>query len=703
MKKIKFILGIHNHQPVGNFDFVIEEAYQNSYRPFLDVLDDHPGIRLSLHTSGCLIEWLETHHPDYLDRVGVFVDKGQIELLSAGFYEPILAVIPDRDKVAQIKKMNSYLEDRFHFKPRGLWLTERVWEPHLARLIKAADIEYLTVDDFHFLAAGKKRDELNGYYLTDDQGEAVGVFPIQQPLRYAMPFQEPEATIEILRKAADESEERVLVMADDGEKFGVWPGTHERCYGKTRWLDRLFTVLEENQDWITTTTFGDYYDHHASRGRVYLPTVSYFEMSEWTLPSVQGELFADLIHKEKSNGNWENIQPFLRGGTWRNFQSLYDESNWMVKRNIALSNRLNEARQTGLYSAKDLDAVETEIWRSQCNCAYWHGVFGGLYLPHLRHAIFQSLILADRKLSALGINGQTAGTDWDQDGAKEFSLGNDQLQIYSGELGGAIRELDLIQPCFNLSNTMRRYAESYHRQLNYASVNPQEGGSIHDRVVAKEPDLDQLLIVDDRPRAMFQDRFLSEAVTAEALSKSDMEQGVFLHTFFKGTSDGETIRFQAKGKAFGQSIELTKSLRLDGSTLTFETTITHRGDADIHGVYGSEFNLGLLGGHSPDRFYEENGENTGNLMDATLDDDSINTLGVVDEWDGFRITFGFPENTSCWRYPVFSVNMSESGFEKVYQGSAVIPHWPLNLKPGDSTTIAFQLKADTWKTVPQSK
>jgi len=242
MKKIQFILGIHNHQPVGNFDSVIEDAYQKSYKPFLDVFDDHPSLKLSLHLSGCLIEWLEDHHPDYLDRIQTYVAAQRMEILSAGFYEPILAVIPDRDKVAQIRKLNSYIEERFRTTPRGLWLTERVWEPHLAKILKYVGMNYLTVDDYHFLASGKQRDELSGYYLTDDQGEAVGVFPIQQPLRYAMPFQDPEVSLEILREAADESGQAVMVMADDGEKFGVWPGTHERCYGREQWLDRMFSA-----------------------------------------------------------------------------------------------------------------------------------------------------------------------------------------------------------------------------------------------------------------------------------------------------------------------------------------------------------------------------------------------------------------------------------------------------------------------------
>ena len=33
-KSIRFVLTLHNHQPIGNFDHVFEEAYQDSYLPF---------------------------------------------------------------------------------------------------------------------------------------------------------------------------------------------------------------------------------------------------------------------------------------------------------------------------------------------------------------------------------------------------------------------------------------------------------------------------------------------------------------------------------------------------------------------------------------------------------------------------------------------------------------------------------------------
>ena len=108
MKKVQFIFGIHNHQPVGNFDNVFHDACDSSYLPFLQVLEKFPDISMAFHFSGSLIEWLEGHRPDVLALFKKLVDRGNIEILGSGFYEPILAMIPEADQVGQIKKMNDW-------------------------------------------------------------------------------------------------------------------------------------------------------------------------------------------------------------------------------------------------------------------------------------------------------------------------------------------------------------------------------------------------------------------------------------------------------------------------------------------------------------------------------------------------------------------------------------------------------------------
>ena len=154
MSQVRLILALHNHQPVGNFDGVFEDAYRTSYRPFLDVLENYPEIPFVLHTSGPLLEWLVEQHPEYIARVRALVEAGRVEILGGGFFEPILTMIPHRDRVGQIRAFSSYLQELFRARVRGMWVPERVWEQHLVSAIVEAGIEYTVLDDFHFERAG---------------------------------------------------------------------------------------------------------------------------------------------------------------------------------------------------------------------------------------------------------------------------------------------------------------------------------------------------------------------------------------------------------------------------------------------------------------------------------------------------------------------------------------------------------------------
>ena len=99
---VRFVFVIHDHQPIGNFDGVFEQAWKDAYQPLLELLERHPGIRVAIHTSGALAEWLDDHHPEYLDRLARLADERQIEIVGGAFYEPVLAMLPPRDRVSQI-------------------------------------------------------------------------------------------------------------------------------------------------------------------------------------------------------------------------------------------------------------------------------------------------------------------------------------------------------------------------------------------------------------------------------------------------------------------------------------------------------------------------------------------------------------------------------------------------------------------------
>ncbi|MDR7419986.1 MAG: hypothetical protein QN178_13870, partial [Armatimonadota bacterium] len=255
MTRLILSLALHNHQPVGNFDAVFEQAYQRAYAPMVDALERHPGVRVALHYSGPLIDWLKDAHPDLLTRVRALVSRGQVEIMTGGYYEPILPVIPDRDKRGQILKMTQAVRDLFGYEATGLWLAERVWEPHLVRPIAQAGIDYVIIDDTHFEAVGFDRErELFGYFVSEEQGDTVRVFPTLSYLRYAIPWDSVPNLIAWCRQQAEAPQSgpapKLALMGDDGEKFGVWPGNYDYIWGSGQYMETLCAALEANADWL---------------------------------------------------------------------------------------------------------------------------------------------------------------------------------------------------------------------------------------------------------------------------------------------------------------------------------------------------------------------------------------------------------------------------------------------------------------------
>ncbi len=338
---LRLVIVLHNHQPIGNFDGVFECAYQDSYRAFLDVFEQYPGIPIALHTSGSLMEWLAARHPEYLDRLAALVAAGRIEIVGGAFYEPILTMIPPRDRVGQITRYAEWLADRFATPVSGMWIPERVWEQSLTSDLANAGVRYTLLDDFHFKNAGLGEDELHGYYITEDDGKLLSVFPGSERLRYTIPFREPEETIAYLRPIAERQPGAVVVFGDDGEKFGSWPGTKEHVY-HNGWLRRFFDALVENRSWLSVVTPTEALDQVPPLGKIYIPEGSYREMTEWALPTERLKQFIHLKHHWEHDGRWQEVAPFVRGGYWRNFKVKYPETNEMYARMQMVSGRLHD-------------------------------------------------------------------------------------------------------------------------------------------------------------------------------------------------------------------------------------------------------------------------------------------------------------------------------------------------------------------------
>jgi len=725
-ESIVLSLAIHNHQPVGNFDFVFEQAYQQAYEPMVAALERHPAVRVALHYTGPLRDWLLANRPQLIERVHALVARGQVEMMSGGYYEPILIALPDADKQGQIRKLSLAVQDDFDFLPSGAWLAERIWEPHLARDLQAAGIDYTIVDDTHFTSAGLNEEQLFGYYVTEEQGHTLKIFATSRTLRYIIPWEQPERVLEWLRGQADGTGNRVAVMGDDGEKFGLWPGTYEHCWGSEQWIERFFSLLEENGDWIRTVPPGECAHLFPPLGRVYLPTASYEEMMEWALPAALTGAIAEVKHRLQEEGREETLR-FVRGGFWRNFMVKYPEVNTMHKKMLRVSEKIQQLRRDHGGEDPRIQQALEDLWAGQCNCPYWHGVFGGIYLFHIRAAAFEHLIKAESLIDSLkhgeGIWAEVAVTDFDRDGREEVLLESDCQSLYFHPAeGGQCFEWDWRQRAFNLLNTLSRYREGYHQALREAS----ERGdvvisgrqtrleNIHGSMVrAKAPDLHEKLIYDRLRRGSFIDHVFTGQVSLEEFRLGNYaEAGDFSNGQYQGEiresgaeeggSVGVTLSREGMVTAgsdgagrWGLAVEKSFELRAGEPEMGLTYRVRNISGSNRSFAFGVETNWALLGGSGPDVFLEarDAAGRVPAMQAAELE--AVDDARLVVNWLNMEIGLELSKAARFLWFPIETVSNSEAGFESIYQGSCLVCLWSLDLAPGASwdVRIGFELRS----------
>ncbi|MCX7163961.1 MAG: alpha-amylase/4-alpha-glucanotransferase domain-containing protein [Betaproteobacteria bacterium] len=650
---ITLLFGVHAHQPVGNFPAVIDDAHIRSYGMFLRVMERYPAFRFSVHFSGWLLDVLFERFPDDMARLTAMTRRGQVEWFGSGDCEPVLAAIPHRDRVTQIATLSDKIEQRFGMRPAGAWLTERVWESSVVPALVETGIRYVAVDDYHFLCAGEDGAKLDSFYTTEEDGRHLDLFPISEAARYRLPFSPAAETVAWLEDLA-RAGHRASIYFDDIEKFGIWPETYEWVFEKG-WLTQFIEGVLASP-LIRTDTFAGYHAGAKTRGIVYLPTTSYIEMNEWTLPAPRAAAYHALIEAEKAAGRFEAHKPFLRGGIWRNFMSRYTESNWMHKRMLDASRRL-----AALTPALRTAAMQEHLHRAQANDAYWHGLFGGLYLPHLRRAVWNNLLALEAALEPLAPPAACEQIDLDLDGHLEIALRNHELQAFVRDDGdAALVELSSLALTHNFGDTLRAYAEAYHARIDQAQGAPaahDDGAGIvsaHDRVAFLHPIVPGDAVPDTRPRGIFLERLGSADGNFQALDsyRTGDQPGAWL-------ADGEGWRIE-------------KTYRLDGAALN---VVFAAGGDQLPAVIETQLNLALpscdgyggryvmADGSIPAGFGQE--LEIEGMQRLTLEDGELRGALQIEARQAVRLT----------ARPHRTVSQSEAGFEKIMQAVCITMAW----------------------------
>ena len=663
MAKTTLLLGIHMHQPVDNFRWVIDHAVKVCYGPFFEVMSRYPQFRFAVHCSGWLMEQIETLHPKLHRRIMKLAKQGSIEFFSAGYYEPILSVIPSEDRVAQVSMLNEAIGADFGQTPRGLWLTERVWESALIPDLNRAGIKYTVMDDYHFQCAGFDEALLDGYYMSEEGGKPIGLFPISKKLRYAIPFMKVERAIEAIKSYSREKDSAAIIF-DDAEKFGMWPGTYEWVYAKG-WLEAFVEAVLADEA-IETMHYGEYFDRCRTRGIAYLPNVSYYEMGEWSLRA-DDALSLERFKAEMGHERYEaEGVKFLKGGIWKNFFVKYEESNRIHKRMLELS----AARES-----VDAPGFDSALYRLQTNDALWHGVFGGLYLPNLRDNAYRYLIEGENL--RYGAEQLIVSDRNELDGCdKVKAVTPEYIFRFDGAWGGQLVEFDHRKGCFNWQNTLTRRKEAYHRRVlepqDEAPVPAAEEGidTIHNASVEIDDTLRDAIVYDWYLKNSFVDHISDASFSPERFRHCDFrEYGDFANQPFEAEHDARQITFKRDGGLYfpeKAATRLEKRYTPTARGFAFEISLTTEAEGEFRYILEHNFHFA---DYERVRVNKEPLAESGSHLKQSA-------LEIEDAHLKQRIVIRFEHPCDIHYFTLKTLSQSESGFDLSVQGISVAMEVP---------------------------
>jgi len=667
--KTTLLMGFHCHQPVGNFHTVLRQGCAECYGPLLEELARQPGFKFGFHLSGYLLEWIRREEKGIYSLLQETSRRGQAELFTAGFYEPILSVIPPDDALEQIRLLSDTLEEISGTRPSGLWLTERIWDPGLVPLLCEAGIRYTLVDDNQILSAGQGGEGLSGYFITERMSKTLALFPISQRLRYATPFKQVPEALQAVEEAG--GERGAAIIFDDGEKFGMWPGTHEWVYGRGWLRDFLSGVVESER--IITGSFGDYLNNHAPLGRLHLPAGSYFEMGEWALSTEDALLFRELLADLGRTGREKAARRFLKGGLWPDFLLKYPESGNMHKKMIRVSERTRR---------RNIPEARRCLLRAQCNDAYWHGIFGGLYLPVLRDSVKRELILAERILDGEDGPRSPFFDDLNADGFQEAELRGKEAIVVIHSLGAQVCEISDKKSLFDLMSTLARKREHYHETPGEEGSAEGEGvATIHEAMRHMDEKTRRMLVFDRYPRYSFVDHFLPPGTGADQFAEGSFRQlGDFADSPFRLEPAGMGVRARREGRVWlsgnqdGVPVVLIKGFSLEGSLLSVRYDLSVEGPVDGEVLFASELNLHIPSGDGCPADLD------GKVfpLDRVTEGGPGRVLSVQDPHLEAPIVVRASPRTPVWGFPVRTVSQSEQGFDVTCQGICLVMVWALD-------------------------
>jgi len=212
--KITWINLLHFYQPPTTDNETIIEATEKSYKRIISALKRNGQIKFTLNLTGCLLERLENlGYAELINDLKNLILKGQIELTGSAAFHPLLALLPDKEIIRQIKLNEEILKKYFgkKFKPQGFFIPEAAYGVKVAKIIKKLNYRWIMLDE---ISANIKSKKLDFSKLYIDKNSGLKIFFRQRK-------NSKEYAPKVIFKLVEELKEEMITTATDAELYGL--------------------------------------------------------------------------------------------------------------------------------------------------------------------------------------------------------------------------------------------------------------------------------------------------------------------------------------------------------------------------------------------------------------------------------------------------------------------------------------------------